>query len=410
MNPDIYFFNPTCELAVANGSVNFMASAQLRRFENELSTLPWILARPEDVVLVDQIPSEQFTDRLEKAGFRLPIFRMTAPSLVDPEFLASEKGFLFPWGWSPAAHKLLSPLKPRCCPKFKNAPVAEWRDIHRELYSRKSSLEVLKNIVQNQNSENRLPEADLPEICTTHDQIIALQQRWEKVVVKAPWSSSGRGLQILRQNEFNQTNRQVISGYLKQQGYVVAGPWYNKVMDLSFQFFSFGNGKIEFRGLTSFSTDHSGHYAGNYIQELPPDVDPLLKDFLQKNLPEVKQVLLQSLLESNYSTDYYGWFGADALVYKSDDKSYKIDPCLEINCRLTMGAVALRLRNHLAENSTGEFRMMHGKEGLFSKFCDEMMVKDPLKTENGKIYRGFLPLTPALSNSLFGAWINVKDN
>ncbi|HEY3390126.1 MAG TPA: hypothetical protein VGK38_11180, partial [Prolixibacteraceae bacterium] len=153
MKPDIYFFNPTCELAVANGSANYMAPAPLRRFENELSTLPWILARPDDIVLSDRVPSQQFTDRLESAGFRLPTFRTTESSFSDPAFLPIEKGFLFPWGWSPSAHKLLSPLKSGCCDEFLNSPVVEWRDSHRDLYSRRSALTILQRIVNDNNSD-----------------------------------------------------------------------------------------------------------------------------------------------------------------------------------------------------------------------------------------------------------------
>lgn len=409
MKSDIYFFNPTCELAVANGSMNFMAPAQLRRFENELSTLPWILARPDDIVLTDRIPAQQFTDRLENAGFRLPTFRITESSLSDA-FLSEDKGFLFPWGWSPATHKLLSPLKSGCSPKFLDSPVAEWHEIHRELYSRKSALTILQRILENNIPSSFLSFNDLPKICTSHEQIIALQQKWGKVVAKAPWSSSGRGLQILRPNEYNQTNRQVITGYLKQQGYVVVEPWHNKVLDLSFQFFSLGNGIIEYRGLTSFSTDHSGRYAGNYLQKLPPDLAPDVNEFLLQNISKIRDALHNTLIESNYSTDYYGWLGVDALICKSADGKLKFHPCLEINCRFTMGAIALNLRTHLSEGSSGEFRIIHGKEGHFAQFCEGMTKKEPLTVECGKIVSGFLNVTPALPDSSFGAWINVKSN
>lgn len=410
MKPDIYLFNPTCELAVVNGSMNFMAPAQLRRFENELSTLPWILARPEDTVLADQLPSQQFTDRLRKAGFRLPAFRVQVSSFSDPAFLSLKKGFLFPWGWSPAVHKLLSPLKSECCPEFRNSPIAEWREIHRDLYSRKSSLAVLRSITEHQISDHWLSDNDLPEICTGHEQIIALQKRWGKVVVKAPWSSSGRGLQILRANEYNRTNMQVITGYLKQQGYVVVSPWHNKLLDLSFQFFSFGNGEIEYRGLTPFSTDHSGRYTGNYLQKLPPGLAPGLKEFIQQNIAAAELALNQALHESEYSTSYYGWLGVDALIWKSADGKLKFHPCLEINCRFTMGAIALKVRTHLAELSTGEFRIMHGKEGHFAQFSEEMTLKEPLIIDNGKIVSGFLPLTPTSPESGFGAYISVKKD
>ena len=409
MNPDIYFFNPTCELAVANGSVNYMAPAQLRIFENELSTLAWVLAGSEDVILVHKVPSQQFTDQLETAGFMLPIFRMTESSLSDPSFLSAVKGFLNPWGWSPAAHKLLSPLKPGCCPEFLNSPVSEWREIHLELYSRKSSLKILQRIVNDYPLENILSSDDLPQICTCHEQVISLQHKWGQVVVKAPWSSSGRGLQILRPNEYNQTNRQVITGYLKQQGFVIVEPWHNKVLDLSLQFFSFGNGKIEYRGLTTFSTDHSGRYIGNYLQELPPDISSEVKDFLNENLDKVEISLHHALASSKYSTDYYGWFGVDAIIFRSIDGNLKFHPCLEINCRFTMGAIALSLRTHLAEQSVGEFRITNGKGGHFAQFCEEMTRKEPLITNKGKIVSGFLSLTPALPESSFGAYIIIKE-
>jgi len=409
MKPDIYLFNPTCELAVANGSENYMAPAQLRKFEDELSTLPWVLADSKDIILADKVPSQQFTDQLETAGFRLPNFLPLESALSEATFISVEKGFLSPWGWSPAAHKLISPLKSGCCPEFLNSPVAEWRDVHRELYSRKTALTILQRIINENHSEHILSLTDVPEICTNHEQVIALQHKWGKVVVKAPWSSSGRGLQILRPNEYNQTNRQVITGYLKQQGFVILEPWHNKVLDLSFQFFSFGNGKIDYRGLTTFSTDHSGRYIGNYLQELPPDLTRELKEFLSENLGDVKTGLHQVLESSNYSTDYYGWFGVDAIIFKSPDGKLKFHPCLEINCRFTMGAIALNLRTHLAEQSIGEFRITHGKEGYFAQFCEEKTRMEPLIVDNGEIVSGFLPLTPPLPENGFGAYISVKE-
>ena len=385
MKPDLYYFNPTCELAVANGSTNYMAPSQLRRFENELGILPAFLGNPNDVILLDHIPSPLFCDQMNGAGFKLPSFHALDNILSDPDFLSIEKGFLFPWGWSPATHKLLAPLKSGCCPEFQNSPIANWNESHRELYSRRSALEVLKSILQDCKPDVLLSFSDLPEICTTHEQIIALQKRWGKIVVKAPWSSSGRGLQVLRTNEYNQSNRQVISGFLKQQGFVTCEPWHQKVLDLSFQFFSFGNGKIGFRGLTTFSTDHKGHYIGTFIQELPPELPPDLKEFLDQNLPKLERSLLQILSLSDYSTAYYGWLGVDALVFKSGNGKLMVHPCLEINCRFTMGAIALKLKDHLSEGSSGEFRIMHGKEGDFAEFCNEMKIKDPPIMENGKI-------------------------
>jgi hypothetical protein len=408
MKPDIYFFNPTCELAVSNGSASFMASANLRRFENELSTLPGILAKPEDFIIVDRNPSQQFYDQLEHSGFELPSFRPIGDFLSDPAFITDEKGFLFPWGWSPSAHKFLQAIKPGCCPEFLSSPVAEWRNIHRELYSRKSALTILQRIVKSNISRSLLDFNDLPEICYSHEQVLALQLKWGNIVVKAPWSSSGRGLQILRQNGYNQTNKQVISGFLRQQGYVVGEPWHEKVLDLSFQFFSYGNGLIQYRGLTSFSTDNSGHYTGNYIQELPPHLSPDIKEFVHQNITEVKQALHRTLTKSDYATDYYGWLGVDTLIFTNSNGKLKFHPCLEINCRFTMGAIALSLRAHLADGSAGEFRIMNAKEGDYTQFCKQMSLNEPLIIDDGKIAGGYLSVTPAMPEYCSGAWIRIK--
>ena len=408
MKPNVYLFNPTCELAVANGSANFMASAKLRRFEDELSTLPGILAQSNDLVIVDRQPSRQFIDQLENAGFLPPLYRPMENILSDPSCMPDKIGFLFPWGWSPSAHKLMQPFKSICSSDFLNSPVAEWQEIQHELYSRRSSLDILTRIITNNNFCNVLTLNDLPEICTNHNDILRLQQKWGKVVVKAPWSASGRGLQVLRPNEYNQTNRQVISGILKQQGYVVTGPWHNKELDLSFQFFSFGNGRIEYKGLTSFSTDLAGHYLSNFIQEFPTDLNPEIEEFLKQNIPEIKNALQETLIISDYSSRYYGWLGVDAMIFRSDQGDLIFHPCLEINCRFTMGAVALSLRNHVAEYSNGEFRITHGKNGDFFEFCREMTKKEPMILDDGRIVAGFLPLTPVLPDCSFAAYLRAK--
>ena len=54
VNPDLYFFNPTCETAVVNGSETYVAPKILRDFEEDLSLLPMLLTSPNDLVLTSQ--------------------------------------------------------------------------------------------------------------------------------------------------------------------------------------------------------------------------------------------------------------------------------------------------------------------------------------------------------------------
>ena len=68
----VFYFNPTCELAVANGEFSYMPPKLLREFEEDCSILPFVFATPDDVVLTDKKPSAAFTKKLTEAGFELP--------------------------------------------------------------------------------------------------------------------------------------------------------------------------------------------------------------------------------------------------------------------------------------------------------------------------------------------------
>lgn len=402
MIPDIYFYNPTCEIAVANGSENFMPKNLLRKMEYDLDLLPAYFALSNDITLVQKYPDKKFLDSLFKDGLRLFNLHPLDEGLKDQAFISQSKGFLRPWGWSPAMHKLFAALKPFCSSEYLNSPVAQWSPVHKELYSRKAGRELLSNILTNSAYPFFTPLDELPQICISHEEIHALQQKWNHVIVKSPWSSSGRGLQVLRPGEYNRTNYQVISGFLNHQGYVMAEPYYNKVQDLSFQFYSKGNGQIEFLGTCSFKTDKSGRYAGSYIEEIPKHAEPSLKNFLKDHLGETKKYIERALQNSPFSLHYVGWLGVDSIVYKTND-DFLIQPCIEVNCRYTMGTISLAFRKRLAEGSYGFLSILHRKEGELQYYFQEQKLRNPMVIEDGKIAKGFLPLTPISNDTVFGA-------
>ncbi len=45
--PDIFYFNPTCEFAVANGSPNWQPNKLLKKMEDDLSVLPLFFGKKE---------------------------------------------------------------------------------------------------------------------------------------------------------------------------------------------------------------------------------------------------------------------------------------------------------------------------------------------------------------------------
>jgi hypothetical protein len=359
-------------------------------------------------VLVQKYSDADFLESLLKSGMCPVNLHLLDESLRDPNFLSEPKGFLKPWGWSPAMHKLFAPFKPSCSSEYLNSPVAFWKPNHKELYSRKAGRELLNNILRNSSNNFFTPLDELPQICTSHEEIYSLQQKWNHIVVKAPWSSSGRGLQVLRPGEYNQTNYQVISGFLNHQGYVIAERYYPKVQDLSFQFYSKGNGQIEFLGTCSFKTDKSGRYAGSYIEEIPCHAEPSLKDFLSEHLNETRKCIERALQNSQYSLNYQGWLGVDLIVYRINEK-FMIQPCIEVNCRYTMGAISLAFRQKLAEGSRGFLNILHRNRGELQRYFSEQKLRNPLVVEDHKIISGFLPLTSLSGETIFGAFLLAEQ-
>ncbi|GET24621.1 hypothetical protein [Prolixibacter sp. NT017] len=411
MFSDVYLYNPTNELAIANGDPNYMPPKRLIQFEKDLSTLLMFFASSRDVVLVHEVPSEDFVNLWKRTGKELPTFLEENAALTDQKFCQQPKGFLYPWGWSPAVHKRLGPLKNGCSNEFKSLPVADWTENSRDIYSRKAAAGVLKKVLNVVGKNDwLLPEDKCPVSCTEIDEIIALQSRWGRVVVKSPWSASGRGIQMLRENEFNQSNHQVISGFLKQQGFVMVEPRLDKVADLSLQFYSEGKGEVAYRGQTSFLTDASGRYHGNYIREKPPGLSIEEISFLSTYLPVVRHLLQEALSESDFSRQYHGWLGVDLLFYRDAENSLRLHPCLEINCRYNMGALTLKLRQLISPESAGRWEINFGKPGKFNRDMTEQMSRFPAKIINGKIVEGILPMASPSDNAQFSAWLKVTQS
>ncbi|MCK9640468.1 MAG: hypothetical protein M0R39_11230 [Prolixibacteraceae bacterium] len=405
MRPDTYFFNPTCEPAIANRSPFYTAPARLRKFESDLGYLTAWIANEWDQVVVQGTVDNAYNQEMRKLGFKLPELINLKEAMANPSWLAQPKGTLRPWGWSPALLKLFKPAINFYQDEFKQSAVATWQEGHRNLYSRITALDLLTRIIEKYSYE-WLPESkELPVVCFTLDQIYAVLERKVRSVVKTPWSSSGRGLLLFPNPDIKSKNDEVLGGMLNQQGFVTIEPWLGKVADLSFQFVSKA-GEIRYMGRTFFETDSKGRYVRNQLTDTPILPDGL-SGFLEKHHGEVVQLLQEALKESGYSSLYEGWIGVDALIYKDDSGELKFQPMIEINGRYTMGAIALKLREHLALQSSGFLQIFYSKSSNFNLFCQKQKAEKPLIMDGQKIVSGFLPLTPPLQEHHFGAYIEV---
>lgn len=399
--PHVFYFNPTCELAVANGSFSYMPPMLLQEMERDLAILPIVFATENDFILTENPPASEFLEKLRKVGFKIPKFA----SLAELEsFPSNSFETIQPWGWSPALHFKLKKIKEKCTAGFRASPIFSWTEDHRLLYERSSSLSFLINLLAKHYEPWMMDTSLTGNIVTSAEEIENLLKNQPGWVIKSPLSSSGRGIQIIRKPTLNQTNRQWISGVLNQQNYLIAEPFLDKIADLSFQYRIDDNAEIEFLGYSFFRTNSNGQYNGTLI-------NGSLDCFFQNNeliyaeeiIQKTAKILEFNLKNSIYRQYHRGYIGIDTILFKVDDK-IKIQPCIEVNCRMNMGILALKLQAILHPHAKGKFELYFNKQCDFRKFQQLHENESPPFLMEDKLMKGFLPLVEARDDQKFGAY------
>jgi hypothetical protein len=405
-HPDTYYFNPTCEYAVGNGQPSWQPNLLLQKMEEDLGALPFYFARRKDVVLVKRMPPVQFIRRMEDIGLEISEFFPVQEIGRNKAFAGRPKDRLLPWGWSPAAHRLLEPLKPSCSTEFLKSPVAKWKYEYRDLYSRKLARDILISLLKDLPSEFMIQNHMLPEVCTSAEQIEELHSRWGKIMVKAPWSSSGRGLQPLTKTPVAPKVREKLQGIINDQAYAMAEPLLNKQLDMALQF-ELNNGKVKYLGVSRFFTDRKGRYEGNYLNGWPSEINSAVVKFAEKMLQLLPGTIAAVIEASKLAKSYEGNFGVDTLIFTDTEGTLRINPCLELNLRLTMGLLSLRLEKMIVPGKKGVYKTWYHSEKSYLHFVQEMEQKYPLVFNGTLIESGFFPLLPVDEGTLFGAYIFV---
>lgn len=177
--------------------------------------------------------------------------------------------------------------------------------------------------------------------CVSVQDVESLVASHRSVVVKAPWSSSGRGLRYI-DVPLDDARRAWVEKTLSRQGHVMVEPHYNRVCDLAAEFYSHGDGRVEYRGLSVFHTTE-GQYTGNVISS---EDDKMFRigRYVDSSLYGEVVARLERSLSALLGEGYCGPLGVDMMaVADKNTGKLLLHPCVEINVRRTMGHVALAL-------------------------------------------------------------------
>ena len=197
-----------------------------------------------------------------------------------------------------------------------------------------------------------------------------------KAVVKAPWSSSGRGVKYVSAEDFRTsgdypTFERWVANMIYHQGGVTVEPLYNKVRDFAMEF-EMKDGKVLYRGLSLFDTIKNA-YSGNVLCSEDDKVEMMKPLISEAQLAGIRQRIIE-VMEPALKDIYSGPFGVDMTICTKGEKDEFCDavlnqegeeeertglgvvPCIEINLRRTMGHVAIDLYEHLVANSSDEMK------------------------------------------------------
>lgn len=389
-------------MAVGNGEVAWQPSRVLVQFEHDLQFLPVLFASSNDLLICTKQPSSDFLASIKWVQGSSCSFNTLdqVHKLAEANSLLINK--LEPWGWSPAIHHRLRKLKTSTSENYKSSPMYDWKPEFKNLYSRANALSVLQKILHVGNRTNQLlPNSFIPEVVYTVDEVEQLMVRWHQLVLKSPWSASGRGVQILRFSYLNTSNRQWISSVLKHQGYLMVEPLLNKKLDFSLHFHISSQG-IHPLGISTFRTNSNGQYLTSDIFPNYKTIESLI------SVSDLQQMLQNAILESGAQNLYEGYIGVDLMVVEIDGRLV-IHPCVEINWRYNMGLVALRLRQILPNVEKGFFSIFISPTESFGAFCERMKAQYPSTFVGGFPFKGFFPLSD-FTDVMSGAYILLGEN
>lgn len=319
----LHVFNPEHDIALAANLANFTAPFAGRALRTDLGFIPALWASEGDAVLVENVDDarQRYEHLAESVGIHHPVPLWVTKTKVSSLHLDAVE----PWGWDLAIRSQLvrygvaEPLLPS---------VDEIGEI-RNLSHRRQAADVLRQLQQT----GVVGEA---YCCYSLDEIETFIHDTPNVVLKAPWSSSGRGIRFVH-GELTSALRGWIDNLLHSQGSVMLEPFYEKVMDFAMEFSSDGVGSVTYHGLSLFATVN-GAYTGNLLAS-EEEKEEMLNPYVSIELLRNIRGMIKSLMSSMFQGKYYGPFGVDMMVCKGG----LLHPCVEINLRRTMGHVALSL-------------------------------------------------------------------
>ena len=367
----LWIFNPDNDIALGNNLRNFTPPRNAMLLREAGAMLPAWIAGDGDYLFSNNSTDNDWLQSMSTVLNK----HLTLLSRDNIDKIES----ISPWGWSRAIANTLR--QNGVSPNF--LPSDEQIDKIRMLSHRRSS------IVINQQFQLHGLNASIPVEFSDIQQLkYYLDTHHSAVVIKSPWSSSGRGVLYSDNTETSRLLNQA-EGIIKNQGSILVEPKHKKIIDFA-MLYQLKNGIAKYVGLSVFNTLTGGNYTGNIVaseQYLSNIITQYISPTYLNQLQNALEVILCDLVGNNYN----GICGIDMMVYVDENGDYQIAPCIELNLRHTMGYVAHCLaRDIIAPDTIAEMKVEYiGNNPAYTQ-----QYLPPQFDSNKRLINGTLSLIP----------------
>lgn len=345
----LHVFNPEHDLALAFGGERFTAPRAGREMRRWLGFLPVFWAAEGDLVMVDDVEmaaaaSAPWCRYLPSVHF--------VPSPVNKMKVNFDRvDRVEVWGWDAAI----------CSQLLKSG-------VDRRLLPSESQLSAMRRLSSRQATIGLLDElvSEVPgtvgwrQVSTSLEEVYVLLGEHRRIVLKAPWSSSGRGVRYV-DGEMTASLEGFVRNTIAMQGCVIVEPFYDRILDFGVELVADGEGRADYAGLSVFNTVN-GAYTGNLLHSEQMKTE-MLKTYINESLLRETISRLQARLGTLTMQVYAGPLGIDMMIVKAADR-YLLHPCVEVNLRRTMGHVALDIMRR-TQGDFSQMRIAYDGKGYF---------------------------------------------
>ena len=333
---DVYLFNPEHDLALAHGAHNYTAPPFARQLRHDLRLLPaWVAPAGSFIAIPDDAPIEE--DRRWLLDHHLDITPVPISGIAD---LGPCR--IHPWGWDATMrHQLLA-----CGVSSDFLPTEADLDWIRRLSRRRVTIAVHEAL--------DMPAVPRPVELASLQDIVAFMNGNPGCYLKMPWSGSGKGIYRVIDPQGDRHVLHWIEGALRRQGSLLCEVGMDKVQDFAVEC-ECRDGKTLLTGYSVFDSDFHSQFATGRVGPREE-----LHQYLLNRYPALDHVVERVLLvlDSMVATHYNGPLGVDMMLYRADDGNLALNPCVEVNLRMTMGMVTAAMGDR------------HGLRGRFSIVSD----------------------------------------